>query len=590
MIRKRPLLWQLYPSYLLVILVGLVAVSVYAAGAMKVFFLENTEKELAAKALILKSKVIPLLISGDYVPVDAICKETGMAVDTRFTVVLPSGDVVGDTREDPRQMENHRDRMEIVQAATGRVGVVSRYSETLNHAMMYVAIPLESSGNLVGVLRAAVPLTSIDAAITQFRVRIFMCGVLVLVLAAVLSWFISRKISRPLVLLREGAHRFAQGNLSHRLFVPDVEELAALADAMNRMAEELDDRIRMVVRQRNELEAVLSSMEEGVIAVDREGRILRMNHAVARMFHVEAARYVHRDVQEVVRNLDVLRFVQKALAADKTLEADMDLHQYGKKVVHAHSSPLRDGSEVRIGTLFVIQDVTQLRRLEHMRKDFVANVSHELKTPLTAIKGFVENLREDAQTDPEEVQRFLAIIDRNVKRLIVLVDDLLKLSSIEQEADNEDLLLEERPVREVLASAIQLCASRIDEKKIEVILECSEDLKAPMDATLMEHAAVNLLDNALKYSPEGSRIHIAAARETHFVRIAFADSGMGIAEEHLPRLFERFYRVDKARSRKLGGTGLGLAIVKHIMNAHGGKVAVHSRLGEGSVFTLYLPL
>ncbi|TYT76169.1 sensor histidine kinase [Desulfobotulus mexicanus] len=590
MIKKRSLLWQLYPSYFLIILVGLVAVSLYAAGTMKQFFMENTQKELVSRTLILKPKIISLIKVGDFLEVQRICKETGSASDTRFTVVLPSGVVVGDTDENPMEMENHRDRVEIARAASGLTGVVSRYSETVSQPMMYVAIPLESSGHLLAVLRAAVPLTAIDEAILVLQKRIFLCGFLVLIFAAGFSWFLSRKISAPLIILREGAHRFASGDLSHRLFVPDIQEMAALSEAMNRMAEDLDQRIRMVVRQRNELEAVLSSMVEGVIALDTEGSLLRMNQAAARMFDVDAALYQGRNVHEIVRNLEALRFVDKALAAESAVEADMDLYQYGKKLVHAHSSPLKDADDQRMGTLFVIQDVTQLRRLEHMRKDFVANVSHELKTPLTAIKGFVETLREDGGTDPEEAKRFMHIIDRNVNRLILLVDDLLKLSAIEQEAENEDLLLEEKNLKEVLLAAVQLCMPRMEEKGIEVVVDCPERLKVKMDSHLMEHAFVNLLDNALKYSSDHSRVDIHAGQEDDFISIAFADSGPGIPEEHLPRLFERFYRVDKARTRKLGGTGLGLAIVKHVMNAHGGRVEVRSRPGEGSVFTLFLPM
>ncbi|TWI71656.1 two-component system phosphate regulon sensor histidine kinase PhoR [Desulfobotulus alkaliphilus] len=590
MIKKRALLWQLYPSYFLIILVGLVAVSLYSAGTMKQFFMENTQKELVSRALILKPKILSLIKEGNYKEVQRICKETGAASETRFTVVLPSGLVVGDTDENPMDMENHRDRVEIVRAASGLTGVVSRYSETVSQSMMYVAIPLESSGNLKAVLRAAVPLTAVDEAVLVLQKRIFICGFLVLVLAAGFSWFLSRKIANPLIALREGANRFASGDLSHRLFVPDIQEMAALSDAMNRMAEDLDQRIRLVVRQRNELEAVLSSMEEGVIALDTEGALLRMNQAAARMFGVDAAAYQGRNVHEVVRNLEALRFVDKALAAESSVEADMDLYQYGKKLVHAHSSPLKDADDQRMGTLFVIQDVTQLRRLEHMRKDFVANVSHELKTPLTAIKGFVETLREDGSTDPEEAKRFMHIIDRNVNRLILLVDDLLKLSAIEQEAENEDLLLEEKSLKDVLSAAVQLCTPRMEEKGIEGGGDCPESLKARMDSHLMEHAFVNLLDNALKYSSDQARVHIHAEEKDAFISIAFADSGPGIPEEHLPRLFERFYRVDKARTRRLGGTGLGLAIVKHIMNAHGGRVEVRSRPGEGSVFTLFLPL
>jgi len=257
--------------------------------------------------------------------------------------------------------------------------------------------------------------------------------------------------------------------------------------------------------------------------------------------------------------------------------------------LEARSSALKNSRGEHIGILIVLNDVTRLRRLENMRKDFAANVSHEIKTPLTAIKGFVETLKSGAINHPEEAARFLDIIEKHTNRLNAIIDDLMKLSLIEQKTDKKEILLENRPLLPILQSACQVCQSMADEKAIQIMLSCEETLSINLNAALIEQAFVNLLDNAIKYSGPGSSIEIEAQQMDTEVAILFRDHGIGIASEHLPRLFERFYRADPSRSRKLGGTGLGLAIVKHIVNAHGGRITVESSLGKGSEFVVHIP-
>ncbi len=257
--------------------------------------------------------------------------------------------------------------------------------------------------------------------------------------------------------------------------------------------------------------------------------------------------------------------------------------------MEARSSALKNARGERIGILIVLNDVTRLRRLENMRKDFAANVSHEIKTPLTAIKGFVETLKTGALNRPEEAAKFLGIIEKHTNRLNAIIDDLMKLSLIEQKTDKKEILLENRFLLPILQSARQLCQSMADEKAIQIMLLCEETLSINLNAALIEQAFVNLLDNAIKYSGPGGSIEIKAKKTDAGVAVSFQDHGIGIAPEHLPRLFERFYRADPSRSRKLGGTGLGLAIVKHIVNAHGGKATVESAPGKGSEFVVHIP-
>lgn len=587
--RRKRLIWQLFPPFLLITLFSLLAVSWYASNSLHHFFLDQTEADLKIRALLVEKQIIALLAPLDAAEVDAICKDIGKKSATRITVILPSGQVVGDSRETPHLMDNHAGRPEIALALKGNPGQSIRYSNTLRQQMMYVAIPLQKNQTILGVIRTSVPITSIKRQLRAIQTKIALGGLLIAVLAAWISLLISRRISRPLEEMKKVADRFAAGDLSHRLTMTDSEELASLADALNQMAAQLDRRIKTVISQRNELETVLSSMMEGVIAVNNEERIIRMNEASAGFFDCDPEICQGRDLQEVIRNSALQQFVRSALSSREPREDDIIVYLNGESTLNLKSSPLLDANKESIGTLVVFNDVTQLRRLENMRRDFVANVSHEIKTPLTAIKGFVETLHRGNVDDPQEARRFLGIIQKHADRLSSIVEDLLSLSRIEQEDEGKTIKLKEGDVNDVFQSAMQICRSKAEEKNITIRPVCDEQISAKFDTTLLEQAVVNLLDNAIKYSEPKNTILLKAQRNNSEIRISVEDQGIGIAKKHLPRLFERFYRVDRARSRNLGGTGLGLAIVKHIAQAHGGRITVESTLGVGSVFTIHLP-
>ncbi|MBW2439430.1 MAG: HAMP domain-containing protein [Deltaproteobacteria bacterium] len=587
--KSKKLIWQIFPPFLLITLVSLLAVSWYASSSMRHFFLDQTAVDLNARAILLQNQVITQLLSLDHPSVDSVCKAMGRQSATRFTVILPSGRVVGDSRETPDLMDNHANRPEIAMALSGETGTSIRYSNTLLQSMMYVARPIKENDNILAVIRAAIPTTFIERELKSIQLKIGLGGLLIALLAAGISLLISRRITRPIVAMKKSAGHFAGGDFSQRLAAPDSEEMAGLAEALNRMASQLDSRINTIINQRNEFETVLSSMQEGVVAFDNRERIISMNQAAAVLFECDPVQCQDKNIQEIVRNLPLQQFIRHAISGRELEEDDIVLYQNGEKILNLKSSPLLDAGKDQIGTLVVINDVTQLRRLENMRKDFVANVSHEIKTPLTAIKGFVETLHQGNVDKPEEAERFLGIIQKHVDRLSSIIDDLLSLSRIEQEDERQAIQFESRPILEVFRSAVQICRSAAEEKSIDINLSCEEHLEACIDRTLLEQAVVNLLDNGIKYSDPESIINLNATRDDSGVIISVKDQGSGIASRHLPRLFERFYRVDKARSRRLGGTGLGLAIVKHIAQAHGGHVAVESSLGRGSTFSIHLP-
>jgi two-component system phosphate regulon sensor histidine kinase PhoR len=588
--KKKRLIWQIFPPFLLITFLSLVAVSWYASDSMRHFFLDQTAVDLSVRAVLMEKQVSIHLAPLDPPAVDSICKSMGKRSATRFTVILPSGQVIGDSRETPHLMDNHATRPEIARALAGETGRSIRYSNTLLQSMMYVAQPIKQNDKILAIIRAAIPTTFIEQELWSIQLKIALAGLLVALAAAGVSLWISRRITRPIEAMKQSAGYFAGGDLSRRLDAPDSEEMAGLADALNQMAAQLDRRINTIISQRNELETVLASMREGVIAVDNEEKIINMNAAAAAFFNCQPEEIQSRDLQEVIRNSALQQFVRNSISSKALAEDDISLYQNGEKTLHMQSSPLLDANKEPVGTLVVFNDVTQFRRLENMRRDFVANVSHEIKTPLTAIKGFVETLHQGSVDNPDEAERFLGIIKKHVDRLSSIIEDLLSLSRIEQEDEGKTLELEDGYVKDVFQSAMQICRSKAEEKNIAISLECEDKISAQYDATLLEQAVVNLLDNAIKYSEPESTIHLQAQQNTSEIEIRVKDQGMGIAKKHLPRLFERFYRVDKARSRTMGGTGLGLAIVKHIAQAHGGNVTVESTLGQGSAFTIHLPL
>ena len=587
--KKKRLLRHLFPSYLLITLISLIAVAWFASSSIRQFYFEQRALDLLARAHLLENQISQFYGSLEPRVIDALCKEIGVISATRITVILPSGRVIGDSNEDPAVMDNHASRPEIVTALEDGVGQSIRYSLTLQKRMMYVAIPLKSKQKIIAVIRASLPVTAIDQALEKINIKIILGGLLISLIAAVISLFVSRRISRPIEKLKKGADFFARGNLSHRMPGTDVVEIDSLIEALNQMAGQLEDRLNTIVRQKNELSAVLSSMAEGIIAVDMDERIISVNKAAARFFEDVPQNLLNRSIPEAIRNPVLQKFINRALSSKENLEEDITLYQKGERILYVHHTPLENAVGQRTGILVVMNDVTHLRKLENMRKDFAANVSHEIKTPLTAIKGFVETLRTGEDVDPKETQRFLSIIEKHVNRLTAIIEDLMKLSKIERQDEDSEIYLEESSVKSVILSAIQTCREKTVAKNITVDLVCPEDLKARFDSRLMAQALVNLLDNAINYSGEKSEIQISAGLKDQELRISVQDHGIGIPKEHLSRLFERFYRVDKARSRDLGGTGLGLAIVKHIAHAHGGRVTVDSIFGKGSTFSLQLP-
>ncbi len=420
--KRFPLFWKLYPPFLLIVLLPLLAVSWYADFSMRRFFMDQTATNLGARANLLKDQMTGYLLAEDWKNIDLLCKRAGKFADTRITVMQPSGKVLGDSEADPNTMVNHSDRPEFVNAMSGETGVFTRFSDTLHEPMMYLAVPLLEGDKRIGVLRASVSISAIDRQLEKIHRRTSLGVLVVALLATGVSLLFSRRVSRPMEKIREGAEYFAKGQLSYRLPVFGSSETELLARTMNDMAASLDERMQTIIGQKNELEAVLSSMTEGVMALDLEEKIISINHTAARMFVRKPSELINRSVQEAIRNPDFHRFVRLAFRDEMPREEDLFFYISGEAVLEALSSALKNARGERIGILIVLNDVTRLRRLENMRKDFAANVSHEIKTPLTAIKGFVETLKTGALNRPEEAARFIGIIEKHTNRLNAIIN------------------------------------------------------------------------------------------------------------------------------------------------------------------------
>ena len=587
---KRPIFWRMYPSYILLIVISIIALSWMGINSQRRLHLKQMDSDLEARARLVKEQIAERLVSGNEAAIDSLCKELGRVSATRITVVLPSGIVIGDSDEDPARMENHGYRPEIKQALETGSGEQIRYSNTIQQRLMYKAIRFDIGNQLGGVIRTAIPVTFIDQALNETKIRMLIDGLIITLLSALLGLYVSRRISKPLERMKLGAQKFASGDLGRKLHIEGTTiEIDTLAEAMNEMADQLGRRIATITSQNNEQEAIFYSMVEGVIAVDSEAHIIKMNKAAGTFFNLELAQIEGRQLHTVIRSSALQEAIEEVLSNHQPVMTEIVFADIATKTAEVTATVLTGADGSRIGALIVVNDVTRIRQLEKIRRDFVANVSHELKTPVTAIRGFVETLLDGAVDNTDDAHRFLDIIKKQSDRLQAIIEDLLSLARIEQEAEDEKIELSIKPLQSVLRAAKDSCLQSAGAKNISLELSAEDTISARINPRLLEQAVINLITNAITYSQPGGAVKIKANVFGDEVAISVIDYGCGIASEHHERLFERFYRVDKARSRDQGGTGLGLAIVKHIALAHNGSVTVDSVPGEGSTFTIHLP-
>jgi two-component system phosphate regulon sensor histidine kinase PhoR len=522
-----------------------------------------------------------------------LAQELGRGTGARVTLIAGNGVVLAEsekTLEGAKAMENHLGRPEVQDALRHGVGSSMRHSDTLDvdHLYFAAAVPASvTSSNVVAFVRVALPLHQISRTVSHVQHVATVATVTVGVLGVPLLFWMARRTSQPILKMRDVAARVARGDFSRRAPAGADYELGELAAALNDMSAQLDARLRELAAEKAELSAVLSSMTEGVLAVDAAGKIRLANDALRQQLDI-GGEAIGKSALEVFRNVALQEIVAEAVKVGRVSGRELSFLSPVERTFEVNAERLQSRSGVPAGIVVLFHDITRLKRLENLRKEFVANVSHELRTPLSIIKGYIETLLDPQPPDAETTRQFLQTIQRHSQRLEALIGDLLTVSALESQQAR--LQLESVSLRAVAETAAEELARQARDKNMTISVGIPADFPQPRaDAHRLHQVFFNLLDNAVKYVQAGGQISVSAKLGDGEVEVQVADSGPGIAAEHLPRIFERFYRVDKARSREVGGTGLGLSIVKHIVQAHGGRVWAESELGKGSRFYFTLP-
>jgi two-component system phosphate regulon sensor histidine kinase PhoR len=568
---------------------GVLVMGTYVSRALETRAAGRLQGTLVTHATLLHDAFVPPVDGSAGGPgLQARAQRYARILGARVTVIGADGTVLAESdRESVREMENHAERPEVRQALGGAVGSDVRRSATLGRDLLYVAVPLEREGQRRAALRLALPMHDVDEARAFVRGTVAGGALLAVGVAVVIGLFVSRRVTRPLRGMEVAARRMAEGDLGQTVPVVGADEIGALGVALNRTAVALREKIERLGDEQAKARTILDGMIEGVMALDDRGRLLLLNPAARAMFGVENGTPEGRPLLEVVRQKGLLDLVEQVRASGAPAQRELELGPPVNRVVAARGAPLGLGGEAA-GALLVLHDVTELRRLERVRSEFVANVSHELRTPLTCIKGYLETLLDGALDDRDHARRFLEVASTHAERLDRLIDDLLELSNIE--SGRVTLVPMRLDLEDVVAGVAAMFDRRIAQNRQTMERAVPPGLAVRADRDRLVQILVNLVDNAVKFTPEGGRVRIGAGPgPDRRVEVRVRDTGIGIPSTDLPRITERFYRVDKTRSRDIGGTGLGLAIVKHLVQAHGGELRIESVLGHGTTVSFTLP-
>ena len=587
------LLWKIYSIFVVIILLSAIIVGGLIGQMIKRKTLTEVQETLTVRATLLSELAAHHLETKNYPLLQAKIKELGQKTATRLTVIGLDGVVAADSDKDPATMDNHSSRPEVTQARLYAFGITTRFSDTLKTEMMYFAQPVRSGQLRLGYARTSLPLTVIDQRIRESRKAIIFGIGIVALLTLFFGFFIAQHFIKPLVNMTRMAEAMAAGDFSRRLTLKRKDEIGRLAKTFNHMAEKSQQRIATINLDRNKLNAILSGMTEGVIAVDRNENIIHINAAAASLLGTDTVKSLGKPLWEITRTQDLCRILSDAGVSAEEIKRSMKI-SYGvrERIIEMHAVPLKDSAEKTVGAMVVLLDVSELRHLETVRRDFVTNASHELKTPITAIRTLVETLIDDFEGMDKTTQlSFLKKISNQSLRMTAIIVDLMALSRFELQDDNNRQAKILVDLGRAIDNSYQGIIQSAEEKNIRVeISRPQHAIEILSDEESLHQAVTNLLDNAIKYTPVGGHVWIRLKESDNEAIIEVEDTGIGIEPDDKERIFERFYRVDKARSRELGGTGLGLAIVRHIVMTHNGRIEVDSLPGSGSTFRIYLPL
>ena len=569
-------------TLLLLVLLGIVGYSYY-----KFTYLSNLETRLTREAYLVAD--MTRFRAGDGPALRSysdICTTAARDSATRVTIIDSRGVVLGDSEVDPSALDNHSSRPEVYIALQGQTGADIRYSDTLGMNMLYVAVPFSNEEDS-GAVRLALPLAELqaiyDSALAGILLTTFLCGLI----AVLLGLWLAQRFSQPVKDITMAVKDVAGGNLRRRISVHSGDEIEELAHAFNDMAQHIEKNIEEVTEVRNYLQAILDNTVNGVLMIGRDDRVVYANPVSASLLalgnEILGKKYV-----EIITTYELLAMIDEVKQNGNSIKRTIVLHTLGGKIIEANALPIYDSSIFVRDILVILNDITEIKHLEQVRKDFVANVSHELKTPVASISGFAETLLAEGGKDPVTTQEFIRIIYKETQRLARLINDLLELSKLE--ADAFKLHLQQVDLNQLAQDAVARMANTASFRSIEIdYFHPGAAVQLNSDPGLIDLVLINLLDNAVNYSKDGGRVEVGVEDLGDKVKVWIKDNGIGIPMRDIPRIFERFYRVDKARTRKTGGTGLGLSIVKHIVENLNGQVAVESTEGRGTAFYVTLP-
>jgi len=598
--------------FLIVIVAGISTTAVFMSLFTKKMYIREVESNLKSSVLLINHELSRRISAGESInyndeavkysrilyPLEFISPESaddtaGNTFRTRITFINMEGRVVGDSETDYLSMENHKSRKEFMEATENKTGTDTRYSETLGIDCMYLAVRMDQADV---VTRISIPLTrlkGIDNAILCYALLGILPG---FVLVALFALKFTHSFTLPVKMLTSFSRDLAEGNYSRRLTLKTDDEYRQLADTFNLMAEKLSSTIEDLKNKNLRFDSIMKSMTNGFVAVDNNYRIISINETALKMLGIntdnrifDENKMIGMNLIKIIRNKQISALLQETEEKNSPLVAEISIRIPEEKIIEVYSAPIKSSNSdnYNSGVVLSMIDITKIRKLERIRTEFVSNVTHELKTPLTSIRGFIETLKCGAIKDPKVALKFLDIIDIEAERLHMLINDILVLSEIE--GRKQDVNISEHILDDIIEETLSVLQNSIKKRNITVNKYVDPQLKIKANRNRIKQMFINLIDNAVKYNKDGGSITITAVSSGGRIIITVEDSGIGIPEEHLERIFERFYRVDKSRSRSMGGTGLGLSIVKHIVNLYGGTIKIDSEPDKGTVFTVQLP-
>jgi two-component system phosphate regulon sensor histidine kinase PhoR len=580
----RGIRWRIALPYTFLLIITMAGIGMYVSRLIRQIHLDSLQSSLISQAgLIGESTAAPLqgLVDGENL--DALARHWAGLAQARVTIISADGVVLGESQEDREEMENHLTRPEIQAALSSGSGVSIRYSQTAGIDMLYAAVPIRWQGDVIGFSRVALPLDQVENDLGRFQRNILVFSLVLVGIAIILGLWIADRTTRPVRQLSETVSEMAEGNLAKRLYSQTQDEIGQLTGAIDSMAQQLNFQITELQSEESKLSAVLEQMTDGVVMVDQTGEVVLVNQKAARLFEVDPAGSRGHSLIQVLKNHQFVNLWKDCLASGEEQSAIVEMY-HPRRFVQGIASPL--GEFLAGNILLLFQDLTNVRRLETVRRDFISNISHELRTPLASLKALAETLQTGALNDPPAAERFIKQIEVEVDSLNQMTSELLELARIESR-EIQFSFTSISPCQ-VMSQGCERLRLQAERAQLTLTLDCDTALPPiKADPSRLEQVFVNLVHNAIKFTPPGGSIQVTASSRNDHIQFSIRDTGAGIPANDLPRIFERFYKTDKARSS--GGTGLGLAIAKHLVEAHGGKIWAESWEGQGSVFFFEIP-